>query len=99
YKPGEHLCYFSPSTLRTAITRAGLVWKGSARTGSYLTLTYVFDRLRYYSPALFGALARLGRHLRRGPFVFYLHVGEMEAWASRPTDRVEKEAEAPKAEG
>ena len=83
YKPGEHLFYFSPATLRTAIERAGLAWEGWARAGSYLTLTYVFDRLRYYAPKPFGALQALGRKLRFGPFTFYLHVGEMEAWARR----------------
>ena len=83
YKPGEHLFYFSPSTLRAAIDRAGLSWEGWARAGSYLTLTYVFDRLRYYAPRPFGMLQSLGRKLRFGPFTFYLHVGEMEAWARR----------------
>lgn len=83
YKPGEHLFYFSPDTLRTAIERGGLQWEGWARAGSYLTLTYVFDRLRYYAPKPFGVLQWLGRQLRFGPFTFYLHVGEMEAWARK----------------
>jgi SAM-dependent methyltransferase len=83
YKPGEHLFYFSPATVRAAIEAAGLKWDGWARAGSYLTLTYIFDRLRYYSPKPFGVLQWLGRKLRFGPFTFYLHVGEMEAWARR----------------
>ena len=83
YKPGEHLFYFSPATLRSAIERGDLTWQGWARAGSYLTLTYVFDRLRYYAPGPFGLLQSLGRKLRFGPFTFYLHVGEMEAWARR----------------
>ncbi len=83
YKPGEHLFYFAPTTLRAALEAAGLRWGGWARSGSYLTLTYVFDRLRYYAPGLFGTLQRLGRLLRFGPFTFYLHVGEMEAWGRR----------------
>ena len=83
YKPGEHLFYFSPATLRVAIERAGLAWEGWARAGSYLTMTYVFDRMRYYAPKPFGLLQWLGRKLRFGPFTFYLHVGEMEAWARR----------------
>ena len=82
YKPGEHLFYFSPTTLRAAIERAKLEWLGWARAGSYLTLTYVFDRLRYYAKP-FGLLQSLGRKLRFGPLTFYLHVGEMEAWARR----------------
>jgi SAM-dependent methyltransferase len=83
YKPGEHLFYFAPRTLRATIERAGLRWGGWARSGSYLTLTYVFSRLRYYAPRPFGALEWLGRKLRFGPFTFYLYVGEMEAWAVR----------------
>src|SRR5439155_937078 len=82
YKPGEHLFYFSPTTLRAAIERAKLEWLGWGRAGSYLTLTYVFDRLRYYAKP-FGLLQVLGRKLRFGPLTFYLHVGEMEAWARR----------------
>jgi SAM-dependent methyltransferase len=83
YKPGEHLYYFSPASLRAAIERAGLGWDGWARAGSYLTVTYIVDRLRYYAPKPFGMLQWLGRKLRFGPFTFYLHVGEMEAWARR----------------
>jgi hypothetical protein len=41
----------------------------------------VFSRLRYYAPKPFALAEWLGRALRFGPFTFYLHVGEMEAWA------------------
>jgi SAM-dependent methyltransferase len=83
YKPGEHLYYFSPSTLQRAIELAGMRWNGWARSGSYVTLTYLVDRLRYYADRPFAAVERLGRALRLGPFSFYLYVGEMEAWARR----------------
>lgn len=83
YKPDEHLCYFGPRTLRRAVELAGLRWGGSARTGSYVTLTYVLDRLRVYSPA-FRVLARAADRVGLGSIVFYVHVGEMEAWATRP---------------
>src|SRR5437660_4916537 len=81
YKPGEHLFYFAPDTLRTAVERAGLRWRGCRRSASYLTFTYVFNRLRYYAPAPFGFLEWLGRTFRFGPFAFRVDVGEMEAWA------------------
>lgn len=84
YKPGEHLVYFSPATLRVAIERTDLAWHGWARSGSYVTVSYIFNRLRYYAPQPFGFLEGIGRTLRVGPFPFQLYVGEMEAWARRP---------------
>ena len=83
FKPGEHLVYFSSATLRAALESAGFLWAGSADAGSYVTISYVFNRLRYYLPRPFGFLESVGRTLRLGPVPFYLHVGEMEAWASR----------------
>src|SRR5207245_4980531 len=61
YKPGEHLFYFAPPTLRLSIERAGLRWEGWARSFSYLTFTYCFNRMRYYAPAPFAFLEWLGR--------------------------------------
>jgi SAM-dependent methyltransferase len=83
YKPGEHLFYFSPTTLRATVERAGLAWEGWARSASYLTFTYCFNRLRYYAPGPFAFLEWLGRTFRFGPYAFKVPVGEMEAWARR----------------
>jgi len=83
YKPGEHLFYFAPNTLRSTVERAGLRWNGWSRSASYLTFTYVFSRLRYYASAPFGLLEWLGRTFRFGPCTFRVDVGEMEAWAVR----------------
>lgn len=85
YKPGEHLFYFAPRTLRTTVERSGLRWRGWSRSSSYLTFTYVFSRLRYYAAAPFGLLEWLGRTFRFGPWAFRMDVGEMEAWAVRDT--------------
>lgn len=83
YKPGEHLAYFSPRTLRALVERTDLAWLGWAPSGSYVTISYVFNRLRYYAPQPFGFLEGVGRTLRLGPFPFRLYVGEMEAWVRR----------------
>jgi SAM-dependent methyltransferase len=83
YKPGEHLFYFAPRTLRGAVESAGMRWEGWSRSASYLTFTYVFNRLRYYAPAPFALLEWLGRTLRFGPYAFRVDVGEMEAWGRR----------------
>ncbi len=85
YKPGEHIYLFSPATIRKALGMTRLRWIGTARSGSHVTLTYVFSRLRYYAPALFGALETLGRTVRFGPVPFKLYVGEMEVWAQKPS--------------
>lgn len=82
YKPGEHLFYFSPKTLRATVQRALLRWDGWSTSASYVTLSYVLNRLRYYAPAIFGSLEQVGRTLGVGPFPFRLYVGEMEAWAA-----------------
>jgi len=84
YKPGEHLYYFSPDTLRPLVERSDLLWDGWAPSGSYVTLSYVFNRLRHYSRQPFAAFDSIGRKLRLGPAAFYLYVGEMEIWGSRP---------------
>ena len=83
YKPGEHLFYFAPRTLRAALEAADLRWEGWRRSASYLTFTYCFNRLRYYAPAPFALLEWLGRTFRFGPYAFRVPVGEMEAWARR----------------
>ena len=83
FKPGEHLFYFSPDTLRATLERSGLRWAGWYRSASYLTFTYCFNRLRYYAPAPFAFLEWLGRTFRFGPYAFRVPVGEMEVWARR----------------
>src|SRR6266550_934431 len=83
YKPGEHLFYFAHRTLRAVCEAAGLRWEGWQRSASYLTFTYCFNRMRYYSPAPFAFLEWLGRTFRFGPYAFRVPVGEMEAWARR----------------
>jgi cellulose synthase/poly-beta-1,6-N-acetylglucosamine synthase-like glycosyltransferase len=72
--------------LRAAAERAGLRWEGWVASGSYVTVAYVLDRLRYYAPGLFGALGRLSRLVGLAPLTFWAEVGEMEAWA-RPERR------------
>jgi len=83
FKPGEHLFYFTPDTLRATLERSGLRWAGWYRSASYLTFTYCFNRLRYYAPAPFAFLEWLGRTFRFGPYAFRVPVGEMEVWARR----------------
>lgn len=83
YKPDEHLFYFSPRTIRTAIERAGLRFAGWCPSASFVTPAYVLSRLRYYAPEPFATLEGFVRRSPLGPVAFPLYVGEMEAWARR----------------
>jgi SAM-dependent methyltransferase len=84
YKPGEHLYYFSPLTLRRAIEAAGLSWEGWAVSASHVTVAYVLNRMRYYARGPFGRLERLARRLPLASMAFPIDAGEMQAWAARP---------------
>lgn len=83
YKRDEHLAYFSPSTLQRTVEAGGLRWGGWAPTGSYVTISYVLNRLRRYVRRPFSALDQASRAVGLASVLFYLHVGEMEAWAYR----------------
>lgn len=84
YKPGEHLYYFSPPTLRQAIEASGLRWEGWAVSTSHVTVPYVLNRMRYYARGPFGGLERLARRLPLASMTFPIDAGEMQAWAARP---------------
>lgn len=84
YKPGEHLYYFSPPTLRQAIEAAGLCWDGWSVSTSHVTVSYVLNRMRYYARGPFGGLERLARRLPFASMTFPIDAGEMQAWARPP---------------
>lgn len=83
YKPGEHLVYFGPRTLERAVRTAGLVWEGWSPAGSFVTVSYVLDRMRAYV-GWFHRLADAAARAGVGSIEFYLLAGEMECWAQRP---------------
>ncbi|MGL5510702.1 MAG: hypothetical protein ACRDB1_13860 [Microcoleaceae cyanobacterium] len=48
-----------------------------------MSLQYIFDRLQYYQPTLFGFLLKLVKVLRLNNLVFSLRIGELEAWGQK----------------
>ena len=83
YKPGEHLYYFAPRTIKRAMECAGLQAVDCSPIGSVMTPHYVLDRLRYYAPRLADLSCAVLRMCRVAEVPLYLRVGEMQAWGRR----------------
>lgn len=83
YKPGEHLYYFSPTTLTALLRRAGLCVDGCSVTGSVMTFAYALDRLKYYSPTAARATLAVLRTAGLDQRPLYVLAGEMQAWGRR----------------
>ena len=77
-KPGEHLYYFSPSTLSTLLGRVGFRVISARPCGKATHGDYIVGRVKYYNRPLGQLLRRLtaGMPLMRRPFAF--RSGEME---------------------
>lgn len=83
YKPGEHLTYFSIKTVQLALKRTGFTNTCAKPTKNSMSLQYIFDRLQYYQPTLFGFLLKLVKVFRLNNLVFSLRIGELEAWGQK----------------
>jgi 2-polyprenyl-3-methyl-5-hydroxy-6-metoxy-1,4-benzoquinol methylase len=84
YKPGEHIMYFSQKSLREALEKAGYVNIETRRTYHVLSIEYVFNRLRYYSPFVFDNLQKLIKGTLIKDWSFKAYTGEIEAWGQKP---------------
>ena len=84
YKPGEHVVYFSKNTIEEALTKAGFTNIKTKKTYHVLSLEYIFNRLRYYSPCIFTSLLRIIESARLKNIPFRLYTGELEAWGRKP---------------
>lgn len=80
YKPGEHVIYFSQKSLKSALEKAGFVEVTTSRTYHILSVEYVINRLKYYSPLLFGWLLSIIRKTPLKNISFRAYTGEIEAW-------------------
>ena len=84
YKPGEHVVYFSQGSLRKALEKAGFVSIKTKKTYHVLSVEYVFNRLKYYWPALFEGLLKLVQKSSLKNVSFRAYTGEIEAWGQKP---------------
>jgi SAM-dependent methyltransferase len=80
YKPGEHIIYLSQKTLKKALVDVGFKNIETRKTYHTMSLEYIFNRLRFYSPRLFGGLLKLVRGNFLGKISFRVYIGEIEGW-------------------
>lgn len=89
YKPGEHIMYFSQATLARVLKDAGFDNIETRKTYHVMSLEYIFNRLRFYSPLFFGFLLKLTRRSFLGKLSFRVYAGEIEGWGQKGFQRVE----------
>jgi len=83
YKPGEHIMYFSQQSLRSALERSGFKNVETRRTYHVLSVEYVLNRLKYYSPLIFENLLKIISKSKLKDFAFKAYTGEIEAWGQK----------------
>ncbi len=83
YKPREHLMYFSQSSIKQALDRAGFVKIETGRTYHILSVEYVVNRLRYYSPKTLGVVLAVLRKTPLKNIPIKTYTGELEAWGRK----------------
>jgi 2-polyprenyl-3-methyl-5-hydroxy-6-metoxy-1,4-benzoquinol methylase len=83
YKPKEHIVYFSQKTIRKILKDAGFKKIETRRTYHVMSLEYILNRLRYYSPSFFGILLGLTKNSFFGKFSFKVYAGEIEGWGQK----------------
>ena len=83
YKPGEHIMYFTEKSLELALKNAGFKKIKTRKTYHVLSLEYVFNRLKYYSPFIFETLLKVVTVLNLKEVSFKAYTGEIEAWGEK----------------
>lgn len=84
YKPGEHVIYFSQSTIKKALTRAGYVDIATSATPHIMSVEYILKRLCYYSPLFFGFFLKIAQLSSLDKLSLRVYTGELEAIAKKP---------------
>jgi len=84
YKAGEHVVYFSQSTIKKALIKAGFTTVTTSDTPHIMSVEYILKRLQYYSPAIFGFFLKIAKFLSLDNLSLRVYTGELEAWAQKP---------------
>lgn len=83
YKPGEHIMYFSQRSLKLALEKSGFKNIETRKTYHVLSLEYILDRLKYYSPLIFENLSKVVSKTKFKNYSFRAYTGEIEAWGQK----------------
>lgn len=83
YKPGEHIMYFSQKTLAKVLRDSGFKDVETRRTYHIMSMEYVLNRLRYYSPNLFTIFLKWIKGGALGKLSFRVYAGEIEGWGKK----------------
>lgn len=83
FKPGEHVVYFSRDTIKKALEKNGFQDIETKSTFHFMSLEYIFNRLRYYTP-IFNLLLILVKKTPAKNIPFKIYTGELEAWGQKP---------------
>jgi hypothetical protein len=75
--------YFSQKTLSKILKDSGFNKVETRKTYHVLSLEYIFNRLMYYSPGIFGFLLGLIRKTPLRNFSFKAYTGEIEGWGQK----------------
>ena len=84
YKSGEHVVYFSQSTIKKALTTAGFTNIATSATPHIMSVEYILKRLQYYSPLIFGTLLKIAQLFSLDHLSLKVYTGEFESWAQKP---------------
>ena len=83
YKPGEHIMYFSQNTLKRILSNHRFKNIETRKTYHVMSVEYILNRLKYYSPFVFGILLKLTKNNIIGKTSFKVYSGEIEAWGQK----------------
>ncbi|OGM05500.1 hypothetical protein A2125_00280 [Candidatus Woesebacteria bacterium GWB1_43_5] len=83
FKPREHLIYFSQSSMRSALGKAGFSKIETAGTYHILSIEYIVNRLKYYFPSACGMVLAILRKTPLKDIPVKSYTGELEAWGKK----------------
>jgi 2-polyprenyl-3-methyl-5-hydroxy-6-metoxy-1,4-benzoquinol methylase len=83
YKPGEHIMYFSQKSLRKVLSDSNFKNIETRRTYHIMSVEYILNRLKYYSPFIFDTALKIVGSMKLGKVSFKIYSGEIEGWGQK----------------